>query len=116
MQAFDIHPFGFFLAVSFGFSAKIYSFEHSALNLLYTYNAHTIKKIHYSPAGNDLIIMSQKYIKILDSYTFAVKYILSEKAASCSFNTLVFSSLGTRLYCVYDNVFVNVHQTGSYEK
>ena len=41
------------------------------------YNAQAIKKICYSPCGNDLIIMSSKQIKVLDSCSFAIKRIIS---------------------------------------
>lgn len=74
---FDLHPYGYFIAVSFGFNAKIYTIEHSMMNLIYTYNGQNIKKIKYSPNGTDLVIMANKNIKILDSYSFSVKYILS---------------------------------------
>jgi uncharacterized membrane protein len=91
---FDLHPYGYFIAVSFGFNAKIYSLEHDTLNLIYTYNAQNIKKMKYSPNGSDLVIMSQKTIKILDSYSFAIKYILQEKSSQCSFTNFAFSSSG----------------------
>ncbi len=47
------------------------------MNLVYTYNAQNIKKIKYSPSGSDLAIMSQKSIKIMDSFSFSIKYIIS---------------------------------------
>lgn len=113
---FDLHPYGYFIAVSFGFNAKIYSLEHDTLNLIYTFNAQNIKKIKYSPNGSDLVIMSQKVIKILDSYSFAIKYILQEKSSQCSFSLFSFSSSGKDFYTVYDNVFINIHHGQSYIK
>lgn len=113
---FDLHPYGYFIAVSFGFNAKIYSLEHSTLNLIYTYNSQNIKKIKYSPNGSDLVIMSQKNIKILDSYSFSIKYILQEKSAQCSFTNFGYSFSGMDFYTVYDNIFINVHEDQSYAK
>lgn len=113
---FDLHAYGYFIAVSFGFNAKIYSLQHDTLNLIYTYNAQNIKKIKYSPDGSDLVIMLQKSIKILDSYSFAIKYNLQEKSPQCSFTNFSFSFSGLEFCTIYDHVFVNIHDGHSYKK
>lgn len=113
---FDLHPYGYFIAVSFGFNAKIYSLEHDALNLIYTYNAQNIKRIKFSPNGSDLVIMSQKTIKILDSYSFAIKYIIQEKSSQSSFTNFAFSSSGLEFCTVFDNIIINIHEGQAYSK
>ena len=60
--------------------------------------------------------MSQKNIKILDSYSFSTKYILQEKSAQCSFTNFGYSFTGLHFYTVYDNAFINVHDGHSYNK
>lgn len=113
---FDLHPYGYYIAVSFGFNAKIYSLEHSRLNLIYTYNSQNIKKLKYSPNGSELIIMSQKNIKVIDAYSFSIKYILQEKSAQCSYTNFTYSFSGMEFFAIYDNVFVNVYDGFSYAK
>ena len=110
-----MHPFGYFLVVSFGFNAKIYSIEHSILNLIYTYNAQNIK-VKYSPNGSDIVIMNQKSIKILDAYSFSVKYILSDKNSQYSFTGFAYSEKGNFFYANYDSNYVSIHESRSYKK
>lgn len=113
---FDLHPYGYFVAVSFGFNAKIYSLEHNTLNLMYTFNAQGIRKIKYSPNGSDIVIMSQKFIKILDAYSFAIKYILPQKNSQSSFTNFAFTSLGYKFCSVYDQINITIYDGKSYKK
>ena len=67
---FDIHPYGFYMAVSFSFNIKIYSIEHNSLTLLYSTTFQQLKKILYSPDGSNIIIFSSKKLKILNAFSF----------------------------------------------
>lgn len=76
--SFDIHPYDFLIAVSFGFSTKIYTLEgNDKLTSLYTMNGQGMKQVKYSPLGNHLCILTSKVIKILDAYSFSTNFIVS---------------------------------------
>jgi hypothetical protein len=60
--------------------------------------------------------MSQKNIKVLDSYSFSIKYILQSQTAQCSYTDFGFSFSGMEFITVYDNVFVNVYDGLTYTK
>ena len=70
VSSFDVHPYGFFLAVSHSFNIKIYSLEHHSMTLLYNLSMHNIKKVLYSPNGAYIILFSPRRIKILDTFSF----------------------------------------------
>ncbi len=60
--------------------------------------------------------MSQKSIKVIDAYSFSIKYILQEKSTQCSYTNFTYSSSGMEFFAIYDNVFVNVYDGLSYVK
>ena len=60
--------------------------------------------------------MSQKNIKVLDAYSFSIKYILQEKSTQCSYTDFGYSFSGMEFITVYDNVFVNVYDGLSYTR
>lgn len=77
---FDIHPFGFYMAVSYHFNIKIFSIESNSLTLLYSMSLQNLKKIMFSPDGSSLVMFSPKYLKILDAFSFEPKYEILEKS------------------------------------
>lgn len=79
---FDVHPYGFFIAVSYSFNIKIYSLEHQSMTLLYNMSMHNIKKVLYSPDGAHLILFAPRRLKILDAFSFELKLEHLEKNSS----------------------------------
>lgn len=77
MQNFDIHPYGFFMAVSYSFNIKIYSLEHNAMTLLYSISMHNIRKVLFTPDGAHIVLLSPRKIKFLDAFSFELKYQLT---------------------------------------
>jgi hypothetical protein len=97
--SFDIHPYHLFLAVSFGFTTKVYALEGTErLSSLHTINLQGVKQVRYSPLGNHLCLLSSKCIRVVDAYSFMVKYTIHEKYSS--FAKCFFSSSGLELYTI----------------
>lgn len=99
--SFDVHPFGFYMVVAYSFNIKIYSIEHSSMTLLYSTSLQHLRKILYSPDGSNLLIFSSRKLKILDSFSFEVKYELNEKNSSII--DICFGSTKNILLILYDN-------------
>jgi hypothetical protein len=73
VNSFDIHPTGFYMAVSYSFNISIYSLEYNSMTLLYSTSMQNIKKVMYSHEGSMLVMFSWKKIKILNAYSFELK-------------------------------------------
>ncbi len=75
---FDVHPYGFYMAVSYSFNIKIYSIESTSMTLLYSMTfqqlQQQLKKILYSPDGSNLVVFSSRRLKVLDAFSFDLKY------------------------------------------
>lgn len=72
--SFDVHPLGLYLVVSFGFSAKVYSLQNSNISLIFSCSMQNIKKVKYSKSGADLVLFSNRQIRIVDAYSFMLKH------------------------------------------
>ena len=69
--SFDIHPLHLYIAVSFGFSTKIYAVEGQDRPIsLFAMSTQGLKHLRYSPRGNHLCLLFSKYIKIVNAYSF----------------------------------------------
>jgi len=65
------------MAVSFGFTTKVYAIEaNDRLTSLFTLNGQGMKAVKYSPLGNHLCILFSKTIKIMDSYSFTQQFTI----------------------------------------
>jgi hypothetical protein len=81
------------MAVSFGFTVKIYAIEGGdKLTSLFTINGQGMKQVKYSPMGNHLVILYSKMIKINDSYSLNTHFVIHEK--NSNFSRCFFSSNG----------------------
>lgn len=98
---FDIHPFGFYMAVSYHFNIKIFSIESNSLTLLYSMSLQNLKKIMFSPDGSSLVMFSPKYLKILDAFSFQPKYEILEKS-TCIID-VSFGQKKSSLLILYEN-------------
>lgn len=99
---FDIHPFGFYIAVSYHFNIKIFSIESHSMTLLYSMSLQNLKKIMFSPDGSSLVMFSPKHLKILDSFSFEPKYEFFEKSGS-SIIDISFAEKKCSLLILYEN-------------
>lgn len=62
------------MAISFSFNVKIYSIEANSMTLLYSMTLQNLKKILYSPDGSNMVLVSPRLIKVLDAFSFELKY------------------------------------------
>jgi uncharacterized protein with WD repeat len=79
VHSFDVHPTGFYLAISYSFNISIYAIQHNSMALLYSTSMEHLKKVMYSPEGSMLIMFSLKKIRILNPYSFEVQSEIEEK-------------------------------------
>ena len=76
--SFDVHPLHLYMAVSFGFSTKIYAIEgHDRLISLFAMSTQGLKQLMYSPYGNHLALLFSKHIKIVDAYSFQLRFTIT---------------------------------------
>lgn len=115
MLSFDIHPYHLFLAVSFGFSTKIYALEgNERVSSLHSSNVQGVKQVKYSHMGNHLCLLSSKSIRIIDAYSFALKFVLTEK--NSTFSKCFYSSDALEFHTISENHVVSVYNTFDYAR
>lgn len=73
VMSFDIHPYGFYMMISYMFTIKIYSLEPRSMTLLYSFSMHNVKRVEFSPDGSTIVLFSPRKIRLLDAYSFDLK-------------------------------------------